>query len=167
METQLSKDKKKKISHIAIIMDGNGRWANLRGLPRFEGHAQGLKTLRKLLKDTKSLELDYLTIFSFSVDNWKRPEEETSRLMLLLKKFISNDLSNLHKNNVRIKVIGSKIGIPKDIVAPTHCRSIAQNSAGVAVPSCEGCDERCIYRGRRRLTDKCSITQLALVIPAH
>ena len=52
METQLSKDKKKKISHIAIIMDGNGRWANLRGLPRFEGHTQGLKTLRKLLKDT-------------------------------------------------------------------------------------------------------------------
>ena len=116
METQLSKDKKKKISHIAIIMDGNGRWANLRGLPRFEGHTQGLKTLRKLLKDTKSLELDYLTIFSFSIDNWKRPEEETSRLMLLLKKFISNDLSDLHKNNVRIKVIGSKIGIPKDIL---------------------------------------------------
>ena len=116
METQLSKDKKKKISHIAIIMDGNGRWANLRGLPRFEGHTQGLKTLRKLLKDKKSLELDYLTIFSFSIDNWKRPEEETSRLMLLLKKFISNDLSDLHKNNVRIKVIGTKIGIPKDIL---------------------------------------------------
>ena len=58
METQLSKDKKKKISHIAIIMDGNGRWANLRGLPRFEGHVLGLKTLRKLLKDTISLELD-------------------------------------------------------------------------------------------------------------
>ncbi|MEC7831291.1 MAG: polyprenyl diphosphate synthase [Pseudomonadota bacterium] len=116
METQLSKDKKKKISHIAIIMDGNGRWANSRGLPRYEGHAEGLKTLRKLLKDSNNIELNYLTIFSFSIDNWKRPEGETSKLMMLLKKFISNDLSDLHKNNVRIKVIGSKIGIPKDIV---------------------------------------------------
>ena len=107
---------KKQISHIALIMDGNGRWARSRGLPRYEGHAQGLRTLRKLLRDLKNLNISYLTLFTFSIDNWKRPKEETSKLMQLLRKFISNDLSELHSNNVRIKVIGSRNEIPKDIV---------------------------------------------------
>tara|TARA_B100000530_G_scaffold185978_1_gene117823 strand:- start:264 stop:1007 length:744 start_codon:yes stop_codon:yes gene_type:complete len=107
---------KKEISHIALIMDGNGRWARSRGLPRYEGHAQGLRTLRKLLRDLKNLNISYLTLFTFSIDNWKRPKEETSKLMQLLRKFISNDLSELHSNNVRIKVIGSRNEIPKDIV---------------------------------------------------
>ena len=107
---------KKEISHIALIMDGNGRWARSRGLPRYEGHAEGLRTLRKLLRDLKNLNISYLTLFTFSIDNWKRPKEETSKLMQLLRKFISNDLSELHSNNVRIKVIGSRNEIPKDIV---------------------------------------------------
>ena len=106
----------KEISHIALIMDGNGRWARSKGLPRYEGHAQGLRTLRKLLRDLKNLNISYLTLFTFSIDNWKRPKEETSKLMQLLRKFISNDLSELHSNNVRIKVIGSRNDIPKDIV---------------------------------------------------
>ena len=106
----------KQITHIALIMDGNGRWAKSRGLPRYEGHAQGLRTLRKLLRDLKYSKLDYLTLFTFSIDNWKRPKEETSKLMKLLRKFISNDLSELHNNNVRIRVIGSRSEIPKDIV---------------------------------------------------
>ena len=97
-------------------MDGNGRWARSGGLPRYEGHAQGLRTLRKLLRDLKNLNISYLTLFTFSIDNWKRPKEETSKLMQLLRKFISNDLSELHSNNVRIKVIGSRNEIPKDIV---------------------------------------------------
>ena len=116
MKTPSSKDSKKSISHIAIIMDGNGRWASSRGLPRYEGHAQGLKTLRKLLKELRYFDLKYLTIFTFSLDNWRRPEEETSKLMQLLRKFISNDLSELHTNNVRIKIIGSRSNIPKDIL---------------------------------------------------
>ena len=106
----------KEISHIALIMDGNGRWARSKGLPRYEGHAQGLRTLRKLLRDLKNFNISYLTLFTFSIDNWKRPKEETSKLMQLLRKFISNDLSELHSNNVRIKVIGSRNEIPKDIV---------------------------------------------------
>ena len=92
MKVQSQKDSKKNISHIAIIMDGNGRWASARGLPRYEGHAQGLKTLRKLLKELRDFDLKYLTIFSFSLDNWKRPEEETSKLMQLLKKDICHVL---------------------------------------------------------------------------
>ena len=117
MANSSSKTKiEKEISHIALIMDGNGRWARSRGLPRYEGHAQGLRTLRKLLRDLKNLNISYLTLFTFSIDNWKRPKEETSKLMQLLRKFISNDLSELHSNNVRIKVIGSRNEIPKDIV---------------------------------------------------
>ena len=117
MKAPSQKDSKKNISHIAIIMDGNGRWASARGLPRYEGHTQGLKTLRKLLKELRDFDLKYLTIFSFSLDNWRRPEEETSKLMQLLRKFISNDLSELHNNNVRIKIIGSRSNIPKDILS--------------------------------------------------
>ena len=116
MKNPSQKDSKKNISHIAIIMDGNGRWASARGLPRYEGHSQGLKTLRKLLKELRDFDLKYLTIFSFSLDNWRRPEEETSKLMQLLRKFISNDLSELHSNNVRIKIIGSRSNIPEDIL---------------------------------------------------
>jgi undecaprenyl diphosphate synthase len=106
----------KKPFHVAIIMDGNGRWAKMRGLPRFEGHKQGLNTLRKLLREVNNYEIDYLTVFSFSIDNWKRPKSETSKLMDLLRKFILNDLSELHKNNVRVRVIGSRENIPKSII---------------------------------------------------
>jgi undecaprenyl diphosphate synthase len=106
----------KKPSHVAIIMDGNGRWAKMRGLPRYEGHKQGLKTLRKLLREVNNYEIDYLTLFSFSIDNWKRPKSETAKLMDLLRKFILNDLSELHKNNVRVRIIGSRENIPKSII---------------------------------------------------
>ena len=106
----------KEINHIAIIMDGNGRWASSRGLPRYEGHLEGLKTLRKLIRDLKDFKLNYLTLFTFSIDNWKRPKEETFRLMQLLRKFISNDLSELHNNNVRVKIIGTRTNIPKDLI---------------------------------------------------
>ncbi|MEE2668272.1 MAG: isoprenyl transferase [Pseudomonadota bacterium] len=109
-------NKNKKPFHVAIIMDGNGRWAKMRGLPRFEGHKQGLNTLRKLLREVNNYEIDYLTLFSFSIDNWKRPKSETSKLMDLLRKFILNDLSELHKNNVRVRVIGSRENIPKSII---------------------------------------------------
>ena len=109
-------NKNKKPFHVAIIMDGNGRWAKMRGLPRFEGHKQGLNTLRKLLREINNYEINYLTLFSFSIDNWKRPKSETSKLMDLLRKFILNDLSELHKNNVRVRVIGSRENIPKSII---------------------------------------------------
>ena len=109
-------NKNKKPSHVAIIMDGNGRWAKMRGLPRHEGHKQGLKTLRKLLREVNDYEIDYLTLFSFSIDNWKRPKSETAKLMDLLRKFILNDLSELHKNNVRVRIIGSRENIPKSII---------------------------------------------------
>ena len=103
--------------HIAIIMDGNGRWASQRGLPRFEGHRRGVEALRRTIRAAEDLGIRFLTVYSFSSENWKRPHEEVSDLMGLLRRFIRNDLADLHARNVRVKVIGVKDGLAPDIVA--------------------------------------------------
>lgn len=93
--------------HVAIIMDGNGRWAASRGLPRAEGHRQGVEAVRRVVKAAMQLGIPYLTIFSFSSENWSRPAAEVDDLMGLMKRFIRRDLAELHQNGVRIRVIGS------------------------------------------------------------
>jgi undecaprenyl diphosphate synthase len=104
-------------NHVAIIMDGNGRWASARGLPRFEGHRRGVESVRRTVKASIELGVKYLTIFSFSAENWSRPAAEIMELMGLLKRFIRNDLATLHKQNVRIKIIGERDNLSKDICA--------------------------------------------------
>jgi undecaprenyl diphosphate synthase len=104
-------------SHVAIIMDGNGRWAQARGLPRFEGHRRGVEALRKAVRAAIEFGVAYLTIYSFSTENWNRPPDEVSMLMGLLKRFIRNDLAELHANDVRVRVIGGRAGLPTDIAA--------------------------------------------------
>src|SRR5438034_8929500 len=84
--------------HVAIIMDGNGRWAASRGLPRVEGHRRGVEALRRTVRAAGDLGIDYLTIFSFSSENWSRPPAEIQELMVLLRRFIRNDLAELHAN---------------------------------------------------------------------
>ena len=111
-----SSKRENNLSHLAIIMDGNGRWSEYRGLPRQNGHKEGVKSLRNLLTYIEDFKIPYLTVFSFSTDNWKRPKSETSNLMNLLRKFIQTDLTELHKKNVKIRVIGNRKGIPKDII---------------------------------------------------
>jgi undecaprenyl diphosphate synthase len=101
--------------HVAIIMDGNGRWAAQRGLPRAEGHRRGVEALRRAVRAAGDLGIDYLTIFSFSSENWSRPAAEISELMSLLRRFIRNDLADLHRNNVRVRVIGEREGLDPDI----------------------------------------------------
>lgn len=101
--------------HIAIIMDGNGRWAQKRGLPRTAGHRQGVETVRKIVKAAGELGVEYLTLFSFSSENWTRPESEISELFKLLRMFIRSDLADLHKNNVRLKIIGRRDNVPEDV----------------------------------------------------
>ena len=101
--------------HVAIIMDGNGRWAASRKLPRFEGHRRGVEALRRTVRNAIDLGIAYLTVYSFSSENWSRPADEVSGLMGLLKRFIRNDLAELHANNVRIRVIGAREGLPGDI----------------------------------------------------
>ena len=103
--------------HVAIIMDGNGRWASQRGLPRFEGHRRGVEALRRTIRAAEELGIRYLTVYSFSSENWKRPAAEVSDLMGLLRRFIRNDLAELHARNIRIRVIGVKEGLAPDIVA--------------------------------------------------
>ena len=101
--------------HVAIIMDGNGRWAAARGLPRVEGHRRGVEALRRAVRAAHELGVRHLTLYSFSAENWSRPAEEVSDLMNLLRMFIRRDLSELHKGDVRIKVIGEREGLPSDI----------------------------------------------------
>ena len=95
--------------HVAIIMDGNGRWAAARGLPRIEGHRRGVEALRRTVRAAGDLGIAVLTIFSFSSENWSRPLSEISDLMGLLRRFIRNDLADLHKSNVRVRVIGERL----------------------------------------------------------
>jgi undecaprenyl diphosphate synthase len=102
--------------HVAIIMDGNGRWAAARGLPRVEGHRRGVEALRRTVRGAGELGIKFLTIFSFSTENWSRPIAEVSELMGLLRLFVRNDLAELHRNNVRVRVIGEREGLSGDIV---------------------------------------------------
>ncbi|WP_034854659.1 isoprenyl transferase [Sinorhizobium sojae] len=103
-------------AHVAIIMDGNGRWANARGLPRTMGHRKGVEAVRGAVKTAAELGVRYLTLFAFSSENWSRPEDEVSDLMGLLKTFVRRDLADLHRENVRIRVIGDRANLTSDIL---------------------------------------------------
>jgi undecaprenyl diphosphate synthase len=101
--------------HVAIIMDGNGRWAAERGLPRIEGHRRGVEALRRTVRAAGDLGIEIMTIYSFSAENWSRPAAEITDLMGLLRRFIRNDLAELHKSNVRVRIIGERRDLAPDI----------------------------------------------------
>jgi len=102
--------------HIAIIMDGNGRWAEQRGLPRSVGHRMGVEAVRRTVRAAIELGVQYLTIYSFSSENWSRPASEIDDLMGLMKRFIRRDLAELHQNNVRVRVIGEREGVDAELL---------------------------------------------------
>ena len=102
--------------HVAIIMDGNGRWAKRRHLPRAMGHQRGVEAVRRLVRGLAPLGIECLTIYAFSSENWKRPEDEISDLMGLMRKFIKSDLPEFIANDVRLKIIGDYKALPGDIV---------------------------------------------------
>jgi undecaprenyl diphosphate synthase len=102
--------------HIAIIMDGNGRWAAERGLPRAEGHRQGVESVRRTVKAAIELSITHLTLFSFSSENWSRPRQEIHDLFGLMRHFIRRDLADLHKNGVKIRIIGTRVGLDDDVL---------------------------------------------------
>jgi len=102
--------------HVAIIMDGNGRWAKKRHLPRAIGHQRGVEAVRKLVRAARTMGLEALTLYAFSTENWRRPEEEISDLMGLLKRFILSDLEEFAANNVRLRIIGNYHVFPADVV---------------------------------------------------
>ncbi|MCO6385776.1 isoprenyl transferase [Aliihoeflea sp. 40Bstr573] len=102
-------------AHIAIIMDGNGRWAQARGLPRAAGHRAGVEALRKTVRNVGASGVKWLTLYAFSSENWSRPAAEISDLMGLLKLFIRRDLADLHRNGVRVRMIGGRDTLEPDI----------------------------------------------------
>ena len=104
------------VSHLAIVMDGNGRWAQQRNLPRREGHAVGVETVRRAVRFIADAGIECLTLFSFSTENWQRPSGEVKFLMRLLKHYIEADLAELHDNNVRVKIIGKRQGLDAQLV---------------------------------------------------
>jgi undecaprenyl diphosphate synthase len=120
--------------HVAIIMDGNGRWAQARGLPRSEGHRRGVEALRRTVRAAGELGIEILTIFSFSAENWSRPQAEIHDLLGLLRRFIRNDLADLHRNNVRVRVIGEREGLPEDIRALiAEAETLTRDNGGLTV----------------------------------
>jgi undecaprenyl diphosphate synthase len=104
------------VRHVAIIMDGNGRWAAERGLPRVEGHRKGVESVRRTVEAALRLGVEHLTLFSFSSENWTRPRQEISDLFGLLRRFVRRDLADLHKNGVKIRVIGTRAGLDADLL---------------------------------------------------
>ncbi len=108
-------DPKRVPAHVAIIMDGNGRWARERGLPRIEGHRRGYKTVRQIVRFAGEIGVKVLTLYVFSVENWKRPKHETDALMHLIELAAKNELRELHSNNVRIRFLGRRDGLPQSL----------------------------------------------------
>ncbi len=103
--------------HVAIIMDGNGRWAKARGLPRAIGHREGVQALKRTIQAAPDYGIECLTVFGFSTENWSRPEDEVSDLMGLVRTYLASDLTRLEKAGVRLRILGRRGGLPSDIVA--------------------------------------------------
>ena len=120
--------------HIAIIMDGNGRWAQARSLPRVAGHKQGAEAARRVVRAASELGIEYLTLFGFSSENWSRPEGEIKELMNLLRYYLRGETAELHKNNARLRVIGDRSAFDQDIVdLIDHAEGLTQDNDGICV----------------------------------
>jgi undecaprenyl diphosphate synthase len=112
--SQLSAQAKSSLPvHVAIIMDGNGRWAKARHLPRVEGHRQGAESVRAIVRAAGEVGIKYLTLYAFSVENWSRPKEEVDTLMKYLARYLKNEIGELNRNNVRLEVIGQVYRLPE------------------------------------------------------
>src|SRR4051812_5659208 len=134
--------------HIAIIMDGNGRWAAARSLPRTMGHRAGIEAVRRTLKSARDLPVSHLTLYSFSAENWRRPFTEIEELMGLLRYYLRSELATLHKEGVRIKVIGERKKLPPDIVdLVNHAEDLTQDNKSLTLTLALS------YGGRQEITN--------------
>jgi undecaprenyl diphosphate synthase len=109
-------NKQSSLRHIAIIMDGNGRWASARGLPRTAGHKKGIEAVKRTVEAAIKLDIKYLTLFGFSSENWSRPIEEVKELMRLLRMYLRAETAELHRNNIKLQVIGNRSELDDEIV---------------------------------------------------
>jgi undecaprenyl diphosphate synthase len=123
METTLSIDRSRLPRHVAIIMDGNGRWAQERGKERVEGHLQGMQSVRAVVEECSKLGLEQLTLYCLSSENWKRPKAELEFLMMLLEQYLIEERSEIMRQNIRMRVIGRREGLPDNVL-----REIAENT---------------------------------------
>ena len=137
--------------HIAIIMDGNGRWAEQRGMARHEGHRKGVEVLREIVREAGNLGLAYLTVFSFSTQNWGRPKPEIDFLMGLFERYIESDLVELHTNGVRVRMIGRRDGL-----SPKICKLIDRAETLTADNKSMILQIAFNYGGREELADAAS-----------
>ena len=120
--------------HVAIIMDGNGRWAKARGLPRSVGHKKGLEVIHDVLNSCGQLGIGYLTLYAFSSENWNRPTEEVDYLMGLLRYYLQHELKKLHAANVCLRVIGDRTALATDIIDKiTEAESLTQHNKGICL----------------------------------
>ncbi|MDE5700491.1 MAG: isoprenyl transferase [Lachnospiraceae bacterium] len=104
-------------NHVAIILDGNGRWAKAKGLPRTAGHVQGAKVVEQICEDVYNMGINYLTVYAFSTENWSRPDSEVATLMNLLRNYMKNSIRRAQKNNMCVRVLGDKSGLAEDLRA--------------------------------------------------
>ena len=109
----MAADKEKKLRHLAVIMDGNGRWAEKRGLHRLEGHRAGAEAVKRIITLSREFGIEYLTLYAFSTENWKRSAEEVNGLMALLKEFLDMNIVELQKNNIRLRAVGRLEELPE------------------------------------------------------
>jgi undecaprenyl diphosphate synthase len=149
--------------HVAIIMDGNGRWARERGLPRAAGHRAGVEAVRRTVRAAIELGLPFLTIYSFSSENWSRPADEIDDLMSLMKRFIRRDLAELHQANVRIRVIGERAKVDPELMALVdECSELtAANTALTLVIAFNYGARAEIATAARRLAEEAAAGRLA------
>lgn len=119
-------------NHVAIILDGNGRWAKKRMLPRNMGHKAGAKTVEQILEDAHDIGIKYLTVYAFSTENWNRPDEEVSALMKLLRNYLENCIKRANKNNMRVRVIGERSRLDEDILGKIEeLEEASKNNTGI------------------------------------
>lgn len=152
------------LRHVAIIMDGNGRWAAERGLPRAMGHRKGVEAVRRTVQAAIELNIPFLTIYSFSSENWSRPADEIGELMSLMKRFIRQDLAELHQNNVRIRVIGERHHVDPELMSLIFeaCELTALNTALTLVIAFNYGSRTEIANAARRVAEKVVAGQLAV-----
>jgi undecaprenyl diphosphate synthase len=150
--------------HVAIIMDGNGRWAAARGLPRFEGHRRGVEAVRRTVRAAADIGIRYLTIFSFSAENWTRPASEIGDLLGLLRRFFRNDLADLHSANVRVRVIGDRDGLAPDIARLlTDSEELTRDNDGLTLVVAFNYGARQeVARAARRLAEEVAAGRMTL-----
>jgi undecaprenyl diphosphate synthase len=150
--------------HVAIIMDGNGRWAKKRHLPRVMGHQRGVEAVRVLVRAAREMGLEALTLYAFSTENWRRPEDEVSALMGLLKRFILSDLDEFAANNVRLRIIGDYSRLPADVVELVEgavARTAANDGTTLAVALNYGSQDE-IARAAAKAAAKGTVTPEAI-----